>query len=117
MDLIPRGPYANDVYVPPATLPWLPRGGWLSLTAEQVYRYISLCDEDHIERALEAWVIDPDGGAWRVRQGVEYGEGDPADSSTERIPQSLESEVDSLGPLRLDELDELIYDTHPDLRR
>ncbi|MEB3023381.1 MULTISPECIES: hypothetical protein [Mycolicibacter] len=111
--LTARGPYNNDVYVPLATLPFLPNGGTVSHFRD--YAYISLADENGIERALQAYFIGPNGHGYRVSQSVSYSGGNPEHPDTERIPETLDGQVDDLGPLNGTQLDALIRSGFPGL--
>ncbi len=104
---------ANDVFVPPLLLPFLPDGGWL----DSPTYYVSLKDSTGIERALSAYVIGPNGHGYRIKQSVRWGVGDPADPDTERIPDTLESVVHDFGPLDASALREALAADYPGLCR
>lgn len=113
-DLTAHGPYNNDIYLPQATLLFLPAGGFVGGDLPG-YTYISLVDAAGVERALAAYFVGPDGHGYRVRQAVMYGPGDPLDPETERIPDTLDSEVTDLGNLNTRQLTTIINTNHPRL--
>ncbi|BBY54025.1 hypothetical protein H7J07_05315 [Mycobacterium koreense] len=109
------GPYSDDVYLPPGMVDFLPRGG--TVDHSRGHHYVSLRDDGGVERALAAYFIGPDGHGYRVRQSVTYGDGNPVDPDTERIPETLDSEVIDLGEMNADQLASVMASDCPQLRR